>query len=93
MSIFYRPILTALTLGILSAGAFGQSLIGWGGLYVSVARTTPIAKQTFNRRDFNIEATAIFPIRKSKFAFQLELIQSLSGGQPVLRIAIARRIF
>ena len=79
---------------ILSGAISSQTpIIGWGGLYVSLARTTPVTKQAFRTQDFNIEATAIFPLRNSKWAFHIEMIQPFAHREPLLRIAVARRVF
>ena len=93
-----KILLTCLLSLIFGIAAHAQTvkkppLIGWGGLYVSVAHTTPITKQTFRRDDFNVEFTAIFPVRNSKWAFQVELIQPMIRREPLLRLAVARRIF
>ena len=84
---------------LLVAPAFAQTpapkprFIGFGGLYVSIARTTPINEQTFKWRDANLEWTAIFPIRNSRFAFQVELIKAFDSRAPLLRGAVAFTVF
>ena len=92
-----KTLLTILLSLIFGITAYSQTvkkppLIGWGGLYVSIAHTTPITKQTFRRDDFNVEFTAIFPVRNSKWAFHIEVIQSFNGQVPLLRVAAARKI-
>ena len=63
--------------------------IGFGGLYVSIARTTPINEQTFKWRDANLEFTAIFPTRWERIAGQVEVIKAFDSRAPLLRIAVA----
>lgn len=66
--------------------------ITFEGVYLSVAHTAPIDKwKRFNKSDINLEVTTIFGLPK-KFSFHVEIIYPI-GEKPLLRLAIARRIF
>ena len=68
-------------------------LITWGGLYVSVDRTAPITETRLNRRDFSIAVLVILPFRKSRFAFQFQLIKPISSQPVIFRVGGSVRLF
>lgn len=82
---------TLLTILLLSAAMQAQT---FQGLYISAARTTPFDKwKRVDKSDYNLELTAIWSFTKtSKWSFHVEAIYPI-GEKPLLRLAIARRVF
>ena len=67
--------------------------IGFGGVYAAFARVAPIDGWHCRRQDFSAEITAIFPLRQSRWSLQAELIQPLAVRRPLVRLAVAVRLF
>ena len=72
---------TLLAIILLCAPVVAQDKLTWQGLYVGVARTSPVRCFTCNQ-DLNIEVNAIVGIKKH-WNFQVEWIQPL-GGRPLM---------